>query len=71
MCITSLVIPVPAENMDAYRTWAQMSAAFFKEYGCLEIVEIHPRRQTDGLVPRYASMITLRAFVSAARPKVS
>jgi uncharacterized protein YbaA (DUF1428 family) len=31
MYITSLVIPVPAENMDAYRTWAQMSAAFFKE----------------------------------------
>ena len=31
MCITSLVIPVPAENMDACRTWAQTSAAFFKE----------------------------------------
>jgi uncharacterized protein YbaA (DUF1428 family) len=39
MYITSLIIPVPAENIDAYRTWAQMSAAFFKEYGCLETVE--------------------------------
>ena len=39
MYITSLVIPVPAQNMDAYRKWAEMSAAFFKEYGCQEIVE--------------------------------
>ncbi|MGN6146996.1 MAG: DUF1428 family protein, partial [Rhizomicrobium sp.] len=39
MYITSLVIPVPAQNMEAYRKWAEMSAAFFKEYGCLEIVE--------------------------------
>jgi uncharacterized protein YbaA (DUF1428 family) len=39
MYITSLVIPVPAQNMEAYRKWAEMSAAFFKEHGCLEIVE--------------------------------
>ena len=39
MYITSLVIPVPAQNVEVYREWAQMSAGFFKEYGCLEIVE--------------------------------
>ena len=39
MYICSLVIPVPHDKMDAYRAWAQTSAAFFKEYGCLEIVE--------------------------------
>jgi uncharacterized protein YbaA (DUF1428 family) len=39
MYIAGFVIPVPAEKMEAYRQWAQSSAAFFKEYGCLEIVE--------------------------------
>jgi uncharacterized protein YbaA (DUF1428 family) len=39
MYIAGLVIPVPAEKMEAYRRWAQSSAAFFQDYGCLEIVE--------------------------------
>jgi len=39
MYIAGFVIPVPAEKMDAYRQWAENSAAFFKDYGCLEIVE--------------------------------
>jgi uncharacterized protein YbaA (DUF1428 family) len=39
MYIAGLVIPVPTEKMEAYRAWAEKSAAFFREYGCLEIVE--------------------------------
>jgi uncharacterized protein YbaA (DUF1428 family) len=39
MYIAGLVIPVPLDKKDAYCQWAQSSAAFFKEYGCLEIVE--------------------------------
>ena len=39
MYVAGLVIPVPAEKMSAYRQWAENSAAIFKEYGCLEIVE--------------------------------
>ena len=39
MYIVGLVIPVPEANMDAYRAWAASSAALFREYGCLEIVE--------------------------------
>ena len=39
MYIAGFVIPVPEEKKDAYRQWAEKSAAFFKEYGCLEIVE--------------------------------
>jgi uncharacterized protein YbaA (DUF1428 family) len=39
MYIAGFVIPVPADKMEAYRRWAQNGAAFFKEYGCLEIVE--------------------------------
>jgi len=39
MYIAGFVIPVPGDKMEAYRKWAQSSASFFKEYGCLEIVE--------------------------------
>ena len=39
MYVAGFVIPVPADKMEAYRTWAKTSAAFFQEYGCLEIVE--------------------------------
>ena len=39
MYIAGLVIPVPEENLDAYRKWAERGAQIFKKYGCLEIVE--------------------------------
>ena len=39
MYIAGMVIPVPAGKMEVYRAWAKTSAAFFQEYGCLEIVE--------------------------------
>jgi uncharacterized protein YbaA (DUF1428 family) len=39
MYIAGFVIPVPADQKQAYRKWAENSAAFFKAYGCLEIVE--------------------------------
>jgi len=38
MYICGLVIPVPADRKEAYRGWADTSAAIFKEYGCLEIL---------------------------------
>lgn len=52
MYVCGMVIPVPADRMEAYRAWAEMSARFFKEYGCLEIVEcwedfVPEGRQTD------------------------
>jgi len=39
MYVCGLVIPVPEDQIDAYRRWAANSATFFGEYGCLEIVE--------------------------------
>jgi uncharacterized protein YbaA (DUF1428 family) len=52
MYIAGLVIPVPGEKMEAYRKWAENGAQFFKEYGCLEIVEcwednVPEGKQTD------------------------
>lgn len=39
MYVAGLVIPVPADKMEAYRAWAENGARIFKRYGCLEIVE--------------------------------
>ena len=52
MYVCGLVIPVPDGQMEAYRRWAENSAAFFRDYGCLEIVEcwedfIPDGKQTD------------------------
>ena len=48
MYVAGLVIPVPEENMEAYRKWAENGAMFFKEYGCLEIVECWEDTVPDG-----------------------
>ena len=47
MYIAGLVIPVPEENMEAYRKWAENGAKIFKKYGCVEIIE-----SWDDYVPR-------------------
>jgi uncharacterized protein YbaA (DUF1428 family) len=39
MYVAGLVIPVPEGNLDAYRRWAETSAAIFKRYGCIETVD--------------------------------
>jgi uncharacterized protein YbaA (DUF1428 family) len=39
MYVAGLVIPGPADKMEAYREWAANGASIFKDYGCLEIVE--------------------------------
>jgi uncharacterized protein YbaA (DUF1428 family) len=52
MYVCGLVIPVPEDKIDAYRQWAENGARFFKEYGCVEIVEawedfVPEGKQTD------------------------
>jgi uncharacterized protein YbaA (DUF1428 family) len=52
MYVCGLVIPVPEDRMEDYRAWAENGARFFKDYGCLEIVEswedfIPDGKQTD------------------------
>lgn len=52
MYVAGLVIPVPEEKMDAYCLWAENGARFFRDYGCLEIVEswedfVPEGKQTD------------------------
>ena len=48
MYIAGFVIPVPEDKMEAYRAWVENSAAIFKEYGCLEIVESWEDNVPDG-----------------------
>jgi len=39
MYIAALVVPVPEDRKEDYRAWAVKSAAFFKEYGCIDVVD--------------------------------
>jgi uncharacterized protein YbaA (DUF1428 family) len=48
MYVAGLVIPVPAEKIEAYRRWAENGARIFKAYGCLEIVESWEDYVPDG-----------------------
>jgi uncharacterized protein YbaA (DUF1428 family) len=48
MYVCGLVIPVPAEQMEAYRRWAENGAKVFKRRGCLEIVECWEDFVPDG-----------------------
>ena len=48
MYVAGLVIPVPEDQLEPYREWARNSAAFFREYGCLEIVECWEDFVPDG-----------------------
>lgn len=48
MYVCGLVIPVPEDRQDDYRRWAENGAAFFREYGCLEIVECWEDFVPDG-----------------------
>ena len=52
MYVAGLVIPVPEDKIDAYKTWAKNGAKIFKDHGCLEIVEswedlVPEGKQTD------------------------
>ena len=40
MYVSVTIIPVPANQHDAYVEWAAMSAAIFKRYGCLEVLDV-------------------------------
>lgn len=48
MYVCGLVIPVPGDRQADYRAWAEASAAFFRDYGCLEIVESWEDHVPDG-----------------------
>ena len=50
MYIAGMVIPVPADKIEAYRQWAENSARIFSRYGCLEIVESWEDYVPDGRV---------------------
>ena len=48
MYVAGLVIPVPEDKMEAYQKWAENGAEFYKDYGCVEIVESWEDNVPDG-----------------------
>ena len=48
MYVAGMVIPVPEDNLESYRSWAENGAKIFKAYGCLEIVESWEDSVPDG-----------------------
>ncbi len=61
MYVCGLVIPVPEDKMDAYRAWAENGARFFKEYGCLEIVESWEDYVPDGKQTDFRRAVAAKA----------
>jgi uncharacterized protein YbaA (DUF1428 family) len=39
MYLALLIIPVPAQNLEAYRIWARQSVDIFRRYGCIEVLD--------------------------------
>ncbi len=61
MYIAGFVIPVPEENKEAYRRWAENGAALFKEYGCVEIVEAWEDKVPDGIQTDFRRAVAAKA----------
>ena len=52
MYVCGMVLAVPEDRLEAYRSWAENGAKVFKRHGCLEIVEswedfVPDGKQTD------------------------
>ena len=61
MYIAGVVIPVPEENMEAYRKWAENGAKIFKNYGCIEIVESWEDNVPDGKQTDFRRAVSAKA----------
>jgi len=59
--VCGLVIPVPEANREAYRAWAAFSAAFFKEYGCLEVMEAWEDYAPTGVLTDFRRAVAAEA----------
>jgi uncharacterized protein YbaA (DUF1428 family) len=60
MYIAGLVIPVPQDQKEAYRRWAENGARIFKTYGCLEIVESWEDNVPDGRLTDFRRAVAAR-----------
>lgn len=60
MYVCGMVVPVPGDRIEAYRQWAEMSAAFFREYGCLEVVEALEDLVPDGQQTDFRKAVAAR-----------
>ena len=61
MYVCGLVIPVPADRIDAYRRWAENGARIFKAHGCIEIVESWEDNVPDGKETDFRRAVNAKA----------
>ena len=67
MYVCGLVIPVPEHRKEDYRRWADNGARFFKDYGCLEIVECWEDFVPDGAQTDFRRAVAAEAGEKIAR----
>ncbi len=60
MYIAGFVIPVPEGKREAYRKWAENSAALLREYGCIEIVDSWEDNVPDGKLTDFRRAVDAR-----------
>ncbi len=61
MYVAGLVIPVPEDKLEAYRSWAENGARIFKDHGCLEIVECWEDFVPDGKQTDFRRAVAAKA----------
>jgi uncharacterized protein YbaA (DUF1428 family) len=59
--VDGFVIPVPAENREAYRRAAAIAAPVFKEYGAIRIVECWGDDLPDGQITDFKGAVKAEA----------
>jgi len=60
MHVAGLIVPVPEENLAAYRAWAERGAALFRELGALEVVESWEDVVPDGVQTDFRRAVAAR-----------
>ncbi len=48
MYLAGFIIPVPEQNLAAYKTWSERSSQLLTEYGCLHVMETWEDYVPDG-----------------------
>lgn len=60
MYIVGFVIPVPEQNLEAFKTWSKQAAELLMEYGCIEILDAWEDNVPDGDYTDFRRAVSVR-----------